>query len=158
MSRALLATLVLFVAPAAEDDEPVLYEPPVEAPVVDPFRRPDTPYGPGNRGLEYDTDPGEVVTAAAAGTVTFAGQVGGRLHVTIQHDDGIRTTYGPLGRIAPGVARGVILDAGDAVGTARELVLWSARLGTTYLDPAVLLAASGTIRVRLVPDRPLGPR
>jgi septal ring factor EnvC (AmiA/AmiB activator) len=155
MSRALFAVVALLLPP---DEEPVLYEPPVDAPVADPFRRPDTPYGPGNRGLEYDTRPGELISAAAPGTVTFAGQVGGRLHVTIQHDDGIRTTYGPLARIAPGVARGAALDAGDPVGTAGQLVLWSARLGTTYLDPAVLLAASGTGRVRLVADRPLGPR
>ena len=154
MLRALLTALAL----VAVEPDPVLYEPPVDAPVADPFRRPDTPYGAGNRGLEYDTRPGDIVGAAAPGTVTFAGQVGGRLYVTIQHDDGIRTTYGPLARIAPGVARGASLDAGDAVGTAGQLVLWSARLGTTYLDPAVLLAASGTARVRLVPDRPLRPR
>ena len=155
MVRALLPALVLLAGPA---DEPVLYEPPVEAPIADEFRRPATPYGPGNRGLEYDTEPGDVVTAAAPGTVTFAGQVAGRRYVTVQHADGIRTTYGPLGRIAPGVRRGSALDAGDPVGTAGELVLWSASLGDVYLDPAVLLAASGTGRVRLVPDRPLGPR
>jgi septal ring factor EnvC (AmiA/AmiB activator) len=152
MSRALLLMLVLFV------DPPVLYQPPVDAPVTDEFRRPATPYGPGNRGLEYDTAPGEVIGAAAPGTVSFAGQVGGRLYVTVQHDDGIRTSYGPLGRIAPGVHRGATIAAGDPVGTAGELVLWSARLGTTYLDPAVLLAASGEVHVHLVADRSMGPR
>src|SRR2546426_469687 len=43
----------------------VLYRPPVEAPVTDPFRPPLTPYGPGNRGIEYATVPGASVHAAA---------------------------------------------------------------------------------------------
>jgi len=121
MARALLSTLVILVAPLAATEPtppPTTYRPPVDAPVSDPFRPPPTRYGRGNRGLEYDTDAGVVVVAAAGGSVTFAGQVGGRLHVTVAHADGIRTTYGPLGRIAPGVVRGAVLDAGDAVGTA----------------------------------------
>jgi len=157
MPRALAAALVLLLA-RWPSPEPVDYQPPVDAPISDPFRPPTSRYGRGNRGLEYDTDPGEVVLAAAGGEVTFAGQVGGRLHVTVLHADGVRTTYGPLARIAPGVRSGLHLDAGDPVGSAGEHLLWSARLGRAYIDPAELLAASGTMRVRLVPDRPLGPR
>ena len=157
MPRPLLAALALLAA-APADDPPVTYQPPVDARVSDPFRGPATPYAAGNRGLEYDTHPGEVVVAAAPGAVTFAGSVAGRRYVTVQHDDGIRTTYGPLGRIAPGVERGAAVDAGDSVGTAGELLLWTARIGDIYVDPAVLLAASGPPRVRLVPNRPLGPR
>jgi murein DD-endopeptidase MepM/ murein hydrolase activator NlpD len=136
----------------------VTYRPPVEAPVADPFRPPASRFGRGNRGLEYDTAPGQAVVAAAGGTVTFAGQVGGRLHVTVLHADGLRTTYGPLGRVAPGVRRGSRVEAGAVVGVAGELVLWTARAGSAYVDPAVLLAASGSPAVRLVPDRPLGRR
>ena len=159
MARALLAALVLLLAPPqAPPPTPTAYSPPVDAPISDPFRPPATPYGRGNRGLEYDTRPGAVVGAAAGGSVTFAGQVGGRLYVTVAHPDGIRTTYGPLGRIAPGVIRGADLDAGDPVGSTRGPVLWTARVGDEYVDPALLLAASGTVRVRLVPDRRLGPR
>ena len=163
MPRPLLATLALLApaAPAAPGQDrppPVTYQPPVDAHVSDPFRRPPTPYAAGNRGLEYDTRPGEVVVAAAGGEVTFAGSVAGRRYVTVQHADGIRTTYGPLGRLAPGVALGATVGAGDAVGTATEVVLWTARIGDVYVDPAILLAASGPPRVRLVPDRRVGPR
>lgn len=157
MSRALATTLaaLTFALPAGPDPGgQVTYRPPVDAPVSDPFRPPPSRYGRGNRGVEYDTERGDAVVAAAAGLVTFAGQVGGRLHVTVLHPDGLRTTYGPLARIAPGVARGAAVRAGQRVGTAADLVLWTARLGTAYVDPAVLLAASGTARVRLVPDRP----
>jgi murein DD-endopeptidase MepM/ murein hydrolase activator NlpD len=156
VSRPLLAALALLAAPG--DPPPVTYEPPVDARVSDPFRRPATPYGAGNRGLEYDTRAGAVVVAAAPGEVTFAGSVAGRRYVTVAHADGIRTTYGPLGRIAPGVVVGTAVDAGDAVGTAGELLLWTARIGEVYVDPAILLAASGPPRVRLVADRRLGPR
>ena len=45
----------------------VVLTPPVDAPVLDPFRLPAGPYGPGNRGIEYDTEPGEIVLAAAGG-------------------------------------------------------------------------------------------
>ena len=31
----------------------VVLTPPVDAPVLDPFRAPAGPYGPGNRGIEY---------------------------------------------------------------------------------------------------------
>ena len=158
MPRPLLLSFALVVGAPADDVPPtVTYQPPVDAPVSDPFRRPATPYGAGNRGIEYDTRPGAVVVAAAPGEVTFAGTVAGRRYVTVQHDDGVRTTYGPLGRIAPGVSAGAAIAAGAALGTAGEIVLWTARIGDVYVDPAILLAASGPPRVRLVADRRLGP-
>jgi hypothetical protein len=160
-----LALVVGLAVVAPPDGADVAYRPPVEAPVHDPFRPPATRYGRGNRGVEYDTDAGDAVRAAAAGTVSFAGQVGGRLHVTVRHRDGVRTTYGPLAGIAAGIARGAEVRAGRRVGTAGDLLLWTARLGTAYVDPTVLVAASGTARVHLVADRrrrrppwSLGPR
>ena len=137
---------------AAEAPRPVTYRPPVSAPVVDPFRPPTTPYGPGNRGLEYATAPATPVRAAAGGIVTFAGQVGGTLHVTVQHADGLRTTYAFLARVAVAAGRRVV--AGGVVGESGPRLLFTARLGDVYLDPAVLLAASGANAVRLVPNRP----
>ena len=35
----------------------VTYRPPVDAPVVDPFRPPAERWSAGNRGVEYATDP-----------------------------------------------------------------------------------------------------
>src|SRR6202008_2065782 len=91
------------------------YQPPVTAPVVDPFRPPSNAYGPGNRGLDYGTTPGTEIKAAADGEVVFAGQVGGTLHVVVLHADGIRTSYSFLASIA--VARGATVEAGDVLGT-----------------------------------------
>lgn len=132
-----------------ERPEAVTYVAPVAAPVRDPFRPPATPYGPGNRGLEHATEAGAEVHAAAGGAVTFAGRVAGTGYVTIQHADRARTTYGPLAEV--GVAAGDPVAQGDVLGAAAGALLWTVRLGDAYLDPAILLAASGQARARLVP-------
>lgn len=130
--------------------EAVAYAPPVDAAVADPFRAPEHPYGPGNRGLEYATVGGEAVRAAASGVVTFAGPVGPDRFVTVLHADRVRTTYGRLASVE--VVAGQRVAAGERVGRAGPELIWTARLGEAYLDPAVLLAASGTRRAWLVAD------
>jgi Peptidase family M23 len=144
--RALVSLLLLLVP--VHDPAPVTYAPPVDAPVSDPFRPPATPFGPGNRGIEYDTGPGVEVTAAAAGTVVFAGSVAGRRYVTLLHADRVRTAYGPLARLDVQV-RGEV-EAGEVLGTTAGRLLWTARIGDAYVDPTVLLAASGHRDVHLV--------
>ncbi|MDQ1444365.1 MAG: hypothetical protein QOI20_829 [Acidimicrobiaceae bacterium] len=139
-------------AEASSSPPPVAYQPPVDSAVVDGFRPPATAYGPGNRGIDYATAPGDVVRASAPGVVVFAGPVGGSLHVVVLHDDGVRTTYSFLGSI--GVRRGRRVDAGEAVGSAGLKPLhFGARVGDEYIDPMALLAAPPTHpHVRLVPD------
>ena len=147
-----LATLVALVscAPAfAAAPAAVTYRPPVDAPVVDPFRPPPEDWNSGNRGLEYATVPGTPVAAAAAGQVVFAGQVGGSLHVVVLHDDGIRTSYSFLQTIA--VHRGDTVRQGQTVGTAADRFHFGARAGDAYIDPA-LLFGDGPPEVHLVPD------
>jgi hypothetical protein len=145
---AIVVVAVLAGPAEAEPPAPVAYQAPVQAPVRDRFRPPASPYGPGNRGLEYATTPGQRVGAAAPGAVTFAGTVAGTRYVTVLHADRVRTTYGGLQAIA--VAAGDEVGAGQPVGVAGDVVLWTARLATAYLDPAVLLGASGAPAVRLV--------
>src|SRR4051812_26485422 len=127
-----IATLVLFAAPAAAAprDQPtdkVVYSPPVDAPVSDPFRPPATPYGAGNRGIEFATAAGTTVVASADGTVQFAGVVAGRQWVTLVHDDGIRTTYGPLAEIS--VSVGDRVQRGAVVGSSAGALMLTARVG-----------------------------
>lgn len=126
---------------------PIRYEPPVRAPVVDPFRAPATRYGPGNRGIEYATTPGTVVGAAGDGTVTFAGPVAGSLDVTVRHGDGIRTSYVGLATIDVRVGQHV--QRGQQVGTTGSRFHIGARQGDEYLDPASLW--SNANRAVLVP-------
>lgn len=133
---------------------PPPYRPPVDAPVVDPFRPPTVPYGPGNRGLEYGTPSGTEVRAAGDGEVVFAGSVAGSLHVTVRHSDGLRTTYSFLARVD--VVAGQRVRQGDGLGITAGHLHLGARVGDAYLDPAALFGA-GPPTVRLVPfDDPPG--
>jgi len=133
----------------------VVYVPPVDAPVVDPFRAPPSPFGAGNRGLEYATDPGQVVSAIGDGEVVFAGPVGGRLHVTVLHPDGLRSSYSYLAQVV--VNRGDRVGQGEAVGYAGRRFHLGVRSGDVYLDPATLFAMAAPA-VRLIPvDGPLTP-
>jgi murein DD-endopeptidase MepM/ murein hydrolase activator NlpD len=125
----------------------VLYQPPIDAPIVDPFRPPATRYGPGNRGVEYATRPGTPVRAAADGVVTFAGQVGGQLYVTIGHADGVRTSYSYLASVA--VRAGAHVQGGSVLGTTGARVHVGARRNNEYFDPTTLWSHRG--RAVLVP-------
>lgn len=127
------------------------YRPPTAAAVADPYREPPSPYAAGNRGIEYATGPGEPVGAIGPGVVRFAGQVGGRLVVTVAHPDGLRSSYVGLGRTTVGVDE--VVHGGTVLGTTGGPLHLGVRRGTTYLDPASLWgrAVVGG-RAVLVPD------
>ncbi len=127
-----------------------VFRPPVDAPVADPFRPPENPYGPGNRGLEYGTEPGDVVRAAAAGTVSFAGAVAGTLHVTVDHGGGLLSSYSYLRRIS--VRSGAPVSRGTVIGIAGERLHFGVRLRGVYTDPDTFIGVR-RVRVRLVPLR-----
>ncbi len=130
--------------------------------VTRPFQPPDTPYGRGHRGVDLAAAPDARVLAAGAGVVAFAGVLAGRGVVSVQHADGLRTTYEP---VAPTVAVGASVPAGAPLGTlaaghagcpAAACLHWGLRRGDVYLDPLSLL---GLAPVRLLPlDAPAGPR
>ena len=122
----------------------VTYQPPVDGVVVDPYRPPSNPYGPGNRGIDLASPPGSAVVAPADGVVSFAGQVGGKLYVVIRHADGVRTTMGQLASIA--VVTGQHVVAGEQVGTTAGRIHFGARVGNEYIDPNLLLA-KGQVRL-----------
>ena len=130
-------------------ESPGRYSPPVAGPVVDPFRPPPHPYGPGNRGLEYAVAPGSSVAAIGTGVVAHVGPVGGRLVVSLVHPDGLRSSVVGLAstRVVPGqvVARGAVL------GTATARVHLGVRRGSRYLDPAALFRSVRPTRSVLVP-------
>lgn len=112
------------------------YSPPMHAPLVDRFRAPRTPYGSGNRGWEYRPGSGTLVRSAARGIVVFAGTIAGRRFVSVQHPDGLRTTYSWLDSVAVGV--GDHVERSTVVGTAGSVFHFGVRRGGEYLDPSVL--------------------
>lgn len=128
---------------------PVEYRAPVDAPVLDPYREPASPYAAGNRGIDYGTASGDPVRAAGAGTVVFAGPVAGSLHVTILHPDGLRTSYSFLATVA--VAVGAAVPGGAVVGVAGGPIHFGVRAGDDYLDPARVIGGTFESTVHLVP-------
>jgi murein DD-endopeptidase MepM/ murein hydrolase activator NlpD len=118
------------------------------------FDPPPDPYAAGHRGVDLGGTPGSPVLAAGDGVVAFAGMVAGRPVVSIDHADGLRTTYEP---VDPSVAAGQRVARGSPIGALltghagcpREACLhWGLRRGATYLDPMLLLRPP---RVRLLP-------
>lgn len=132
----------------AAAESPLEYLPPVDAVVIDSFRAPAHVGATGNRGWEYDPEPGLPVRASAGGEVVFAGSVAHNRFVTVLHRDGLRTAYGYLGWIA--VQEGEWVGPGQLLGTTSGRFFFSVRDGDRYLDPALVLAAG---QVRLVPHR-----
>nr|WP_249420416.1 peptidoglycan DD-metalloendopeptidase family protein [Rhabdothermincola salaria] len=149
MSVSLWSTVVL-VAPVSAQGARERYSPPVEGPIVERFDLPAERWQPGNRGVDYATAPGTPVHAAAGGTVLFAGDVAGSLHVTVAHPDGLRTSYSFLA--ATSVVTGAEVRAGDQVGMAGDSLHFGVRDGHgNYLDPEDLLGGELSHRPVLVP-------
>jgi murein DD-endopeptidase MepM/ murein hydrolase activator NlpD len=119
-----------------------------------PFEAPAHRYGPGHRGADLAATPGVAVLAAGDGIVVFAGMVAGRPVVSVDHADGLRTTYEP---VVASVGAGQAVRRGQPLGTvmaghpgcpAAACLHWGLRRGEDYLDPLLLLRPP---RVRLLP-------
>jgi murein DD-endopeptidase MepM/ murein hydrolase activator NlpD len=155
----LLAPVVLFAPPPAIADPaptPVAtpWVPPVEPQVTRPFEPLPHPYAAGHRGVDLRGSPGTPVRSAGDGVVVFAGMVAGRPVVSIDHANGLRTTYEP---VDPSVAAGQRVPRGAVVGNLRPghagcpaaaCLHWGLRRGESYLDPLNLLEPP---RIRLLP-------
>ena len=116
---------------------PCFFEPPVAGPIVAPFA-PQGAYG-GHWGIDLAVPLGTPVRAAAAGVVTFSGEVAGRSSVTIHHGGSVRTSYSYLGGRT--VDEGAFVTTGEVVGTSGidhgvPALHFSLRVGDRYLDPA----------------------
>ncbi|WP_236263319.1 M23 family metallopeptidase [Actinomyces sp. zg296] len=127
--------------------------------VVEGFDPPAVVWGAGHRGVDLAVAAGSPVRAAGAGEVAFAGMVAGRPVISIDHADGIRTTYEP---VAPSVAAGDAVGAGQVIGTLLpghrsdgvDALHWGARTARkSYINPLRLLRPPV---IRLKPAAPTG--
>jgi murein DD-endopeptidase MepM/ murein hydrolase activator NlpD len=146
------------LVPAPPEPAYGTYDWPVDGPVIRPFEPPESPYGAGHRGIDISAPAGTVVRAAADGVVAFAGSVAGGRYVSIDHPDGVRTTYSWLSGIS--VRAGDPVRRGDPVGASGlghpgvdpAHLHFGARYAGTYLDPMLLLARGSLVGlVRLAP-------
>jgi murein DD-endopeptidase MepM/ murein hydrolase activator NlpD len=134
------------------------YSWPVRGQVTRQYDPPETPYGSGHRGIDIATPLGTPVRAAQGGTVAFAGLVAGALFVSIDHTDGVRTTYSWLSevraRAGDPVERGAIvgLTGSGHPGLEPPHLHLGARYGGEYIDPMLLLGEGSVVGlVRLAP-------
>ncbi len=124
---------------------------PVDGPVLRGFEPPPDPYSAGHRGIDIGAPFGSPLLAAQDGTVAFAGYVAGALYISIDHPDGVRTTYSWLSAI--GVTKGQTVVRGQVIGSTGhghpEVVEphlhFGARVGDTYIDPMTLLGPGSVV-------------
>ena len=124
------------------------------------FDPPDQPWLPGHRGVDLEAGAGAEVRAAGDGVVVFAGPLAGRGVVSVEHADGLRTTYEP---VTATVSVGDAVGVGDPVGTLEPLTAhcgraclhWGLKRGDAYLDPLSLVRP---LRPVLLPYGPPVPR
>jgi len=118
---------------------------PVHGPVIRGYVEPPDPYSAGHRGIDIAAPFGSVLRAAQRGVVAFAGYVAGALYISIDHPDGVRTTYSWIS--AASVTKGQQVTKGQSIGrtghghpdVATPHLHFGARVGSTYLDPMLLL-------------------
>jgi len=134
---------------------------PVVGPVIQGFDPPDTPFGSGHRGIDIAVALGSPVHAPAAGRVTFAGPVGGRLFLTIDHGAGLESTYSWLdaviARRGDTIARGQVIGRSGTghPGTLVPHLHLGVRLLDAYVDPLDYLGPIEVWRfIRLAPLNP----
>jgi murein DD-endopeptidase MepM/ murein hydrolase activator NlpD len=101
-------------------------------------------YSAGHRGIDLAVPAGTAVYAPDDGTVHFVGWVVNRPLVSVQHANGIRSTFEP---VDAAVAEGDTVTRGQLIGHVADSpahepsggLHLGARLGDDYLDPLALL-------------------
>src|SRR3954468_6692965 len=157
-----LSEVVFVVAvlwwPSVRTDAAVPWQWPVSGAIIRGFDPPDDPYGAGHRGIDIAAEVGTVIVAPDDGIVTFAGKVGGRLFLTIDHGGGVSSTCSWLTSVLvhknDHVVRGqpvATTDWGHADLPVPHLH-FGVRLNGAYVDPMAYLAPlSVTGLIRLAP-------
>lgn len=155
----LLSVSVLATAPARASGVWIW---PVTGPVIKGFDPPSSPYGSGHRGIDIAAPVGTIVRAPALGVVSFAGNVGGQLFVTINHGGGLLSTCSFLSGLL--VHKGDMVAPGQAIGLSGTghpgdtipSVHLGVRLNGQYVDPLDYLGAASVVDlIRLAPLLPL---
>ncbi|WP_337250246.1 M23 family metallopeptidase [Psychromicrobium xiongbiense] len=116
--------------------------------VVRSFDPPAKPWLAGHRGVDLQAAIGDQVHSPAAGVVSFVGWVVDRNVLTIDHGNGLRSSFEP---VSASVTEGDHVTAGQAIGTVEAssaasghcpgqgCLHWGVRRGSSYLDPLLFL-------------------
>lgn len=138
----LFSLLILSCPPATAYVDPASGKP-SPARVLRGFDAPEQKWSPGHRGVDMALSVGSPVVAAEDGKVAFVGTVAGKPVVSINHADGVRTTYQP---VHGSVKQGQEVREGQVIGRLGNPVdgypglHWGALIAKdTYIDPLTLL-------------------
>lgn len=118
--------------------------------VLRSFDKPEKNWLPGHRGVDLPLNPGDEVLTSNAGTIAFSGIVVGTPTISIDHADGVRTTYQP---VHSRVNVGDSVEKGDVIGimghptSTYPGLQWGAKVGEEYINPISLLPQP-TIRLK----------
>ncbi len=107
------------------------------------------PWSPGHRGIDLAGTAGQPVLTPFPGTVVFAGVVAGTPVVSVEHGDGLVSSFEP---VRAQVQRGQTVTAGAVIGDLlasgpgshclpRTCLHWGVRRDGTYVDPLQFLGA-----------------
>ncbi len=147
---AVVASFAIALPAGATADQPIAREGashavPLYGELVRVYDAPEDPYAPGHRGVDVSAPLETPVRASAPGIVSFAGSVAGNRSVTVDHGNGLLTSYSYLGAIS--VTKGTPVEQGEIVGTVGAghpgsslppHVHLSARRDGFYFDPMEL--------------------
>lgn len=120
--------------------------------IARPFIAPESPYAAGHRGIDMLAAVGAEVRAPDDGVVHFAGWVVDRPVISIDHGDGVLSSFEP---VSPVVAEGDRVRGGQVIGTllaghcSTPCLHLGARVDGGYVNP--LLFLGGLPRAVLYP-------
>jgi murein DD-endopeptidase MepM/ murein hydrolase activator NlpD len=108
--------------------------------VLRAFDAPEKPWLSGHRGVDLQaTADGGPVTSPESGTVSFVGIVVDRPVITVDHGNGLRSSFEP---VRSGLKKGATVAKGDVLGAlmtghcgATACVHWGVRRGEDYVNP-----------------------
>ena len=137
--------LVALLIPATPASASGTWTWPILGPVMRAYDPPASTYGAGHRGIDIVATVGTAVVAPAAGSVTFAGPVGGHLFVTVTHAGGLASTYSWVSALL--VHKGDLVVAGQPIarsgsghpGEAIAHLHLGVKLDGAYVDPMLYL-------------------
>lgn len=124
--------------------------------IVRPFRAPETPYGPGHRGIDISAAMNNPVLSPTDGTISFIGKVGYRNLVTVETPQGFMT----MEPVCSEMLVGEPIQAGSEIGSVclpdpeyvwhcGECLHLGLRTESGYLSPELYLG--GLTPSRLLP-------
>jgi murein DD-endopeptidase MepM/ murein hydrolase activator NlpD len=108
-----------------------------------PFEAPANPYTAGHRGIDLPAPPGSPIMSPAEGTVFFTGIVIDRPVITIEHSNGLRSSFEP---VESSLVHGTPVQQGETIGVVahgghcnHSCIHFGVRAYGEYVSPLLFL-------------------